>query len=406
MRRLLAGAVACRLGGIIALVPLPGAAALLGVGLVHPAPARADENAEARVLFERGNRRLAEALVARGDRRTRALEDALDAYVESLLLVRSRNAVFNAGVTLEALGRPTEAFAYFQEYVAFPGLDDDERAEGQARLDALRPEVAVLRVETTPAGAAIRVDRQDLAPLARAPAEVAVEPGPHVLHLALEGHRPRRVEVDTELGGTSTVVVTLEAEPRPPEAADPAPSLAARLVVESSGPPAALRVGGLRRAPARLHVLSLDPGTYALEALAPEHQPATTDIELDAGIELALRAELHPWRTGRRRLEPWPGVAAGAAGAAAAAAAGTSVGAALLADRFRETGSARQELSALRLARAADVMIPVAIALAVTALILYLVDDDVPPPPSRFERIRRARRVTPGDAGAVGKAAE
>jgi hypothetical protein len=179
---------------------------------LSPAVAHADANAEARVFFERGNRQLAEALGRRGARRTRGLEDALGSYVSSLRIVRSRNAVFNAGVTLQELGRTAEAFGYFVEYRAMAGLSDAERAEVGQRIEAMRPRLALLAIDATPA-AEVRLDRRDLAVLGTTPLEIAVSPGEHTLFFTAAGHEERTLVVQAVIGETRPARVTLAAMP-------------------------------------------------------------------------------------------------------------------------------------------------------------------------------------------------
>src|SRR5688572_27505498 len=118
-----------------------------------PKVARADDNAEAAALFDRGNDHLRAAMRLRGDRRTREIEAALDDYFASLRIVRSRNVVFNAAIALEMLERNEEAFNYFVEYARAPGLPEDDRADAMRRVDALRTRVAVVRIESEPASA-------------------------------------------------------------------------------------------------------------------------------------------------------------------------------------------------------------------------------------------------------------
>ena len=76
--------------------------------LLAPSTAQAqaaDRNAEARVFFEKGNRLFARAMDKSGERKRELLEEALTAYVSSLRIVRSRNALFNAAVVLEELAK-------------------------------------------------------------------------------------------------------------------------------------------------------------------------------------------------------------------------------------------------------------------------------------------------------------
>lgn len=194
------------------------AVALLGfvvvstTALVAPPLAHADANSEARVFFERANRQLAAGLRLRGARRQSALEDALDSYVSSLRIVRSRNAVFNAGVTLQELGRAEDAFDYFIEYTRMPGLTDAERADVAQRIDSMRPHLALIVVNSVPP-AEVRVDRRDLAVRGTTPIEFAVAPGPHVVYLSAAGHEDREMNVTASTGETARVLVQLTARP-------------------------------------------------------------------------------------------------------------------------------------------------------------------------------------------------
>ena len=206
-------ASSARLCALLCAVCLP-AVSLPAALLLEPSIARADANSEARVFFERANRQLAAALRLRGERRTRALEDALGSYVSSLRIVRSRNAVFNAGVTLQELGRADEAFGYFVEYQALSGITDAERADIAQRIEAMRPRLALIVVQSTPP-AEVRIDRRDLAVLGttNAALELAVTPGEHVVYLSAAGHDEREMRVTAVAGETQRVVAQLT--PRP-----------------------------------------------------------------------------------------------------------------------------------------------------------------------------------------------
>ncbi len=177
------------------------------------APARADDNAEARVYFERGNRALTQGMNARGARRTRLIEEALAAYVQSLSIVRSRNVVYNAGVALEALGRDEEAFVYFREYLGYSDLSDEERREATQKLNAIRTRVAVVMVTSTPEGADVRIDRRDLAPVGETPLEVAVDEGDHTIYVSAEGYTAGEAQVHGNAGQRENVTLTLRAQP-------------------------------------------------------------------------------------------------------------------------------------------------------------------------------------------------
>jgi NADH:ubiquinone oxidoreductase subunit 3 (subunit A) len=261
------------LTALLAIAMLP-AVATLTVVLVAPVVAHADANAEARVFFERGNRQLAEALARRGARRTRGLEDALGSYVSSLRIVRSRNAVFNAGVTLQELGRTAEAFGYFVEYRAMSGLSDAERAEVGQRIEAMRPQLALLAIDATPA-AEVRLDRRDLAVLGTTPLEIAVSPGEHTLFFTAAGHEERTLTVQAVVGETRPARVTLAAMPGALRVRAPTGALATL-----DGAPIALDV--VVPVASGAHTLRVTVAGRAITERRVEVAPGATLVEVDA----------------------------------------------------------------------------------------------------------------------------
>ncbi|MEM7434492.1 MAG: PEGA domain-containing protein [Myxococcota bacterium] len=188
------------------------------------------ENAEARVYFEEGNRLYQEAERTSDAERPRLLQRALEAYVDSLRIARSRNALFNAAVVSEELGRDVESFNYYSEYLRIEGLADADRQQAQARLEALRPLVAIIRIESVPGGAEFWIDRRDLAPLGVTPAEVAVEPGAHTLWLEREGFLAATRAIEVDPGEDADVAFALEATPA---AAEPLTELPGDLPLEA-----------------------------------------------------------------------------------------------------------------------------------------------------------------------------
>jgi len=188
--------------------------ALLGLGSpVVAAAQEATENAEARTYFEEGNRLYQQASRARESQRTMLLQRSLEAYVDSLQIVRSRNALFNAAIVLDELERRDEAFNYFSEYLRIEGLPAADRDDATARRDALRAKVAVLRVVTDPAGALLWVDRKDLAPRGETPIELALPPGKHSTFIEKEGYVP--IERSEEIVRGEIAVVELPLSPLP-----------------------------------------------------------------------------------------------------------------------------------------------------------------------------------------------
>ena len=190
----------------------------------------ASQNAEARVYFEEGNRLFREASEQSGARRRALLQQSLEAYVDSLRIVRSRNALFNAAVVLEELDRRDEAFNYYTEYLAIEGLSEQDRNVASNRRDALRPSVAVLEVVSEPKGARVWVDRKDLAPRGATPIEIAVLAGPHTLFVEAEGYAAASRTIEVAPGEATTLAFPLTpAVPPvlpapPPEPVDTAPA--------------------------------------------------------------------------------------------------------------------------------------------------------------------------------------
>lgn len=248
------------------------------VFLVPASPVEAQEE-EARLLFERGNEHLARAMRARGRRRTRELRQALDAYHGCLRLgARTRNVVFNLALTLQELGREPEAFNYYSHYLRSFELSAEDRIEGERRIAGVRPNVAVVSIESSPSGAEVRVDRRDLPVRGQTPLELALPPGEHTLFLTLDGYREATATATVSVGQTARAGVELAGEPVPVQFIVPGggqltldghPIDAGRAIPVSPGP----------------HVVRLQlPGTRPVERrfeVAPGAEPMT--LELAAG---------------------------------------------------------------------------------------------------------------------------
>ncbi|MEM9072362.1 MAG: PEGA domain-containing protein [Myxococcota bacterium] len=188
---------------------------LIVMGLSFESVAQAqttDVNAEARVFFDRGNELLSQAGRARGRRRRRLLEESLQAFVSTLRIVRSRNALFNAALVLEQLDRPAEAFGYYQEYLGIPGLDEEERQQGAARVAAIAPRIAIVSIASN-ADAEVFVDRLDLAARGQTPLRIALPPGDHTLFFRHPHYEDSETRVTAVIGEEREVEQTLT--PRP-----------------------------------------------------------------------------------------------------------------------------------------------------------------------------------------------
>lgn len=282
---------------------LPLVAALLAsapIAVGTPSVAHAQQE-EARVLFERGNEHLARGMRAHGRRRAQELEQALDAYLGVVRLgARTRNVIYNIAIVFQELGRAEESFNYYSEYLRTFDLSDEDRADGQRRLDGLRPQVAVLAIGSAPEGAEVRVDRRDLPVRGATPLELAVPAGPHRIFFTRDGYAEMTVEVSARTGEVDRVSASLVARPVPVQVIAPgggrltlddAEIVAGRAVPVAPGPHVVrLELPGAPPVERRFEVQAgSDPMTLELSAAASA-QPAggNISVQVDAPSQIFL----------------------------------------------------------------------------------------------------------------------
>ena len=268
------------------------------LGLTSPSVSAAQgtsENAEARVYFQEGNRLYEQASGARGAQRTTLLQRSLEAYVDSLRIVRSRNALFNAAIVLGELGRNDESFNYFGEYLRIEDLPAGDREDATRRRDALRSEVAVLQVNTEPEGASLWVDRKDLAPRGRTPIELALPPGEHRTFIERDGYTSVERTQKAVTGETTVMELALLPLPIVPE---PEPELGP---VEP--PPPRLRNAAIGTAAGTLATAGVALGlSLRARTLNDEHDQAAAEYRMSGDPADLQRAEDLADRTERFNL--------------------------------------------------------------------------------------------------------
>ena len=268
------------------------------LGLTSPSVSAAQgtsENAEARVYFQEGNRLYEQASGARGAQRTTLLQRSLEAYVDSLRIVRSRNALFNAAIVLGELGRNDESFNYFGEYLRIEDLPAGDREDATRRRDALRSEVAVLQVTTDPEGASLWVDRKDLAPRGRTPIELALPPGEHRTFIERDGYTSVERTQKAVTGETTVMELALLPLPIVPE---PEPELGP---VEP--PPPRLRNAAIGTAAGTLATAGVALGlSLRARTLNDEHDQAAAEYRMSGDPADLQRAEDLADRTERFNL--------------------------------------------------------------------------------------------------------
>ncbi len=165
---------------------------ILSLGLSGVRAARADSVAdEADFRFRRGA-----ALVRKGN-----VEEALSEFLGSYRLVKNRNVVFNIARSFELIHRTNEAFRWYLE-VLDEGVPEGDRRAVETAIERLRPQLALLRIESDPPGATIYIDRKDLGARGQTPATLALPPGTVLAMVELPGYRSLRAQTQLQIGQT------------------------------------------------------------------------------------------------------------------------------------------------------------------------------------------------------------
>ncbi len=176
-------------------------ALILGAGLSRAPEARADGLAdEAELQFQ----------VAAEHYQKGEFRDALQHFLQSNRLVPNKNVVFNIARTFEQLKRFADAHRYYIDALA---VETDPKTLGDINAAILRvaPNVAVIKVETTPPGATVYIDRKDLGSRGQSPRPLGVPEGKYQVLVELEGYEPAVVgPVEAKLGSETRVPIALK----------------------------------------------------------------------------------------------------------------------------------------------------------------------------------------------------
>lgn len=261
-----------------------GLGALLLVLLVAPASrAPADPASEANTRFLWGRE-----LYGRGRYR-----EALDQFLSSNRLSPNPAPALGIARCYSELGWLDEAFNAYAEYLTHH-VQADDAAKAQAELQALAPRVARLRVETSPSGATIWLDRKNLGALGTSPRTLASTPGVHTVLVELDRYVPTATTVTLTRGQEVTVRLPL-VERR------------GALAVTSRPSGATVRLGDARGRELGVTpvTLALPIGPQQLHLSLAEHDPAQPLVVVDeahaASLEVALSPRPPP--SGRVRVE-------------------------------------------------------------------------------------------------------
>lgn len=239
-----------------------------------PRPASADDAAQARI----------HDALARSHFEAGRYEAALREFFLEQRIAPNPRISFNIGVCLLRLRQRDDAYMAFQEYLA--GGDDDVERRGVAEQQVadLEPQVARVRVESEPPGAAVFVDQREHGRYGVTDRTLALPDGEHTLYFELAGHRSAQVTVTAVRGQVVRAAATLERVVGRLEVS--APSGGQVLVLDAGGEAVA-------RGPSPL-VASLDPGDYRVEVIADGHEPWRGLAHVDADETHEVRAAPTP----------------------------------------------------------------------------------------------------------------
>jgi hypothetical protein len=171
------------------------------------ARAEPDAAAQAQVLFDEGLALLAKPK-APGD--THAYDDAIAKFVAAYRISPRPNALFNAALTEEKIGRPADAIRHFRELSHNPACTADLRSQIEKHVADLSPKVAIILLDA-PAGADIAIDGVPTGERAPLPDPIDLSPGRHTIEAKLGVSAS--IEIDAVAGTRQTLRIGLVAPP-------------------------------------------------------------------------------------------------------------------------------------------------------------------------------------------------
>jgi len=177
-------------------------ALLLGLLLLAPKPARADDLADqAELEFSLG----ADAY------QRKDYKVALEHFLSSNRLVANKNVLFNIARSYEQLKSYPASFRYYSQ-----ALESESDPEAKLRIDnalrQIKQYVMVLRVSTRPTGATLYIDRKDLGARGSSPQLLGLAPHAYQLIAEYPGYEPAQVLVPASAPGQE-VALDLELKP-------------------------------------------------------------------------------------------------------------------------------------------------------------------------------------------------
>lgn len=150
--------------------------------------------------------------------------EALARFEEAVSLASSPRIAFDIGKAHLALGDDVQALDAFERFLQeAPGAPRSSRDEARRAVEALRPKLAYIEIQSENMGAKVLIDGEAVGTLPLTRSKV-VKPGPHEIYVTLRGLKPYAKTIFAGAGQKTRVPVKLEAIPLPPVAIAPAPA--------------------------------------------------------------------------------------------------------------------------------------------------------------------------------------
>jgi hypothetical protein len=190
-------------------------AGILAMSCACPVSAFAAKPAEAQTPAPKS--KAPQALVKSGEAKylagdySGALADFSDADAQK----PSPQAARYIGLCQDKLGRLSEAVAAYKRFLIAPSPELAPQVDPiRGRVSEILATPGKIHVDTTPAGATVKVD--DATTISIGPADLTLAPGKHTLHVSAENHIAKDYDIDVSYASTQTVNVTLDDAPPPP----------------------------------------------------------------------------------------------------------------------------------------------------------------------------------------------
>jgi hypothetical protein len=234
--------------------PIPDVAPAPGPddgGETPPTPPPADDpatKAAARKLLDGGDAFLkkgdAYAKRKKPDKAIAEYERALAAYQKAYELVPNPKILFPIAIAEQKLERHVDSAKHFRQYLNDAGDSDPKtRADAESRLETIKLNIGVLKLEVTPEGAVVTIEGNEVgtAPLAL---PVFLAPGEYTLNITADGYKPLEQKLTIEAGSESersfelesaAVIIDAPVKPPPPPEPPPAPPAPSKMMLYVAG---------------------------------------------------------------------------------------------------------------------------------------------------------------------------